>query len=179
MEENPIIPAIMPQSFEDIREHVERVAGQASTVQLDIMDGEFVPEATWPYGGGQRLEVGSWNQLQEQEVGLPFWEEIDYELDLMVQDADKRLDEWIALGPKRIIFHLEALDNVVELLEKAQGARSLVEIGLAIDSATPVGDLFPHLEMIDCVQLMGIARIGYQGEPFDESVLDQIGRAHV
>lgn len=187
MEENPIIPAIMPQSFDDIREYAGRVVGHVSTVQLDIMDGKFVPETTWPFkevagckrrpaphGAGLEVASSSWAQLQEQEAGLPFWEEVDYELDLMVQDADKKLDEWIALGPRRIIFHLEALEDVVGLLEKAQGVRSLVEIGLAIGSATPVRELFPHLEMIDCVQLMGIGRIGFQGEPFDETVLDRI-----
>jgi len=38
-----ITPAIMPQSYDDIVEHVERVIDEAvSTVQIDIVDGRFV-----------------------------------------------------------------------------------------------------------------------------------------
>ena len=46
-----IIPAIMPEDFTDLSNKVTRVAGEVKWVQLDIMDGDFVPEKTWPYRG--------------------------------------------------------------------------------------------------------------------------------
>lgn len=169
----------MPQTYHDIQDNVPRVFGSVDTIQLDLMDGVFVPQRTWPYRKvvHGKLQVESdkiWEQLQLQDRGLPSWEDVDYELDLMVQDADMYLDQWIALGPKRIIFHLESLKDVSKTIQDLQEIRTLIEIGLAIDNTTPVADLFPHLDMIDCVQLMGIARIGFQGEDFDERVLDRI-----
>ena len=178
---NPIIPAIMPQSYSKMEKLVDQVVGVVDVVQLDIMDGIFVPEKTWPFKEfkSKRPKMDfitdlSWQELQTDDLGLPHWDDVDYELDLMVQDADIYLDHWVALGPKRIIFHLESLDDVERLLNEVQGIRSLIEIGLAINNDTSIDELLPHLEMIDCVQFMGIAKVGYQRQEFDERVLDKI-----
>ena len=178
---NPLIPAIMPQSYRDMEKHVDHIVGLVDMVQLDLMDGVFVPDKTWPFKEfkSKRPKMDfitdlPWQELQTDDLGLPHWQEVDYELDLMIQDADVYLDHWIALGPKRIIFHLESLQDVEKLLNEVQGIRSLIEIGLAISNDTSVDALLPHLEMIDCVQVMGIARIGFQGEPLDERVFEKI-----
>jgi len=178
---NPIIPAIMPQSYSKMEKLVIQVADVVDMIQLDLMDGIFVPEKTWPFKEfkSKRPKMDfitdiSWQELQTDDLGLPLWDQVDYELDLMVQDADVYLDHWIALGPKRIIFHLESLDDVERLMNEVQGIRSLIEIGLSISNDTPIDELLPHLEMIDCVQFMGIAKIGYQGQDFDERVFDKI-----
>ena len=178
---NPIIPAIMPQSYSKMEKLVDQVVGVVDVVQLDIMDGIFVPEKTWPFKEfkSKRPKMDfitdlSWQELQTDDLGLPHWDDVDYELDLMVQDADIYLDHWVALGPKRIIFHLESLDDVERLLNEVQGIRSLIEIGLAINNDTPIDVLLPHLEMIDCVHFMGIAKVGYQRQEFDERILDKI-----
>ncbi|MCB9809038.1 hypothetical protein H6776_01430 [Candidatus Nomurabacteria bacterium] len=179
--ENTIIPAIMPQSFRDIEKHVEIVLDVAGCVQLDIMDGVFVPEKTWPFKEfkSKRSDMNqitdyAWRDLQNEDIGWPYWQDMDYELDLMVQDADLYLDQWIALGPKRIIFHIESLNNIEKLLNEVQGIRSFIEIGLSLNNDTDFQEILPHLEMIDCVQVMGIARIGYQGEGLDERVFEHI-----
>lgn len=178
---NPIIPAIMPQSYSKMEKLVEQVSDVVDVIQLDLMDGSFVPEKTWPFkefkSKKSKMDYITdipWQELQTDDLGLPHWDEVDYELDLMIQDADLYLDHWIALGPKRIIFHLESLSDVEKLMNEVQGIRSLIEIGLCINNNTPIDELLPHLEMIDCVQFMGIARIGFQGEDFDERVFDKI-----
>ena len=73
-----------------------------------------------------------------------------------------------------IIFHLETLTDPYDLIQKLQGLRDTIEFGLAISNDTPTELLYPHLDMIDCVQFMGIAEIGLQGQDFDERVLDKI-----
>ena len=50
----------------------------------------------------------------------------------------------------------------------------MIELGLAINTTTSIDVLAPYCHRIDFVQCMGIARIGFQGEPFDERVLDQV-----
>lgn len=174
-----IIPAIMPKNYKDLEDHVERVLNdRVGIVQLDIMDGGFVPERTWPFRQGfddeGNFSDAVWNDVQEGDRGLPHWNILDYELDLMVRHPEKMLEAWLALGPARIIFHLESLADPVRVLQEMQGLRDTVEVGLSLDNDTPVGDLYPHLEVIDCVQFMGIAQIGYQGQAFDERVIDRI-----
>jgi ribulose-phosphate 3-epimerase len=53
-----------------------------------------------------------------------------------------------------------------------------VELGIALGLNTPITDITGYLEDIDFVQFMGIAQIGYQGEAFDERVLDRIREFH-
>ena len=65
----------MPSDFADLSSKVARVAPFVSSVQLDIMDGDFVPEKTWPYRG----EIMDFKKLQREELGLPEWEKINYE----------------------------------------------------------------------------------------------------
>ena len=43
-----IIPAIMSQNFEDLKEKYARVRGLVSAIQIDIMDGQFTPQVGWP-----------------------------------------------------------------------------------------------------------------------------------
>ena len=50
----------------------------------------------------------------------------------------------------------------------------LIELGLAINTTTPLSAIEQYLDRIDFVQCMGIEHIGQQGEPFDPRVLEQI-----
>ena len=45
---------------------------------------------------------------------MPFWQDVDYELDLMVSDAVQNFDLYSKLSPKRIIFHIEAVGDLEE-----------------------------------------------------------------
>ena len=53
-----IIPAIMPKTIEDIYEKVGLVT-EALSFQLDIMDGKFVPEKTFPFFGEKISRFGA------------------------------------------------------------------------------------------------------------------------
>ena len=49
-----------------------------------------------------------------------------------------------------------------------------VELGVAINIETPEKNIAPFIKNIDVIQCMGIAKIGYQGNPFDDRVLAKI-----
>ena len=175
-----IIPAIMPQDVSDLRNKLALIRGQVNAVQLDLMDGVFVRGKTWPYNGKQEE---FFNQIMHEEEGLPFWDEFDFELDLMVKDASGQLDTFMLLGAKRLVFHIEAEDTTENKFQEfLEGIdlyiRDNVEIGVAINNDTPLENIFPLIHCIDFVQCMGIARIGIQGEPFDERVLERIKILH-
>src|SRR3972149_10757878 len=175
-----IIPAVMPKNYEDLKNKVALVRGRVNTVQIDLMDGRFVRGQTWPYEGAGINDSSDPHLLRimgEQE-GMPFWEDIDYELDLMVSDAVTNFDLYLKLGPKRLIFHIEAVEDETEFKEFLEGidlyVRDNTQIGVAINTTTPIEKIFPLIPHIDFVQCMGIETIGRQGEPFDERVLDHI-----
>jgi len=169
-----VIPAVLAKDYNDLRQKIANVVNIAHVVQIDICDGKFVESKSWPMDKNDAESVAL--ILDEQE-GLPYWENLDFEFDLMVKDSIKQFDFFVRLGAKRIIFHLEAEDEK-ELKDFINAidpyTRENLEIGIAINTTTPIDKLDTYINSIDFVQCMGIAHIGFQGEGFDERVLAQI-----
>ena len=155
-----IIPAIMPQNFEDIETQAGLVLHQVKTVQLDLMDG------------ADRDLIA----LKKEDQSLPFWEEINYELDLMVERPEMQLDDWLHVGASRIIFHYASVHDWEPIKNIDQVTRNFIEIGCALTIHDSLEDVYILLDekIIDFVQVMGIAHIGYQGEPFAEESLAMV-----
>jgi len=172
-----IIPAIMPKTLRDLEEHVTKVAEIVDTVQIDVMDGGFVREKTWPY----IKHDDYFDAIMRGEEGLPFWKTINYEIDLMVNNPIEAADRWMQAGAHRLLFHVESLNSfkqkkdIAEDIQKILALKSdFTEIGLAIGIDTPIEIIEPFLSEISCIQCMGIKRIGYQHELLDESVFEKI-----
>lgn len=119
-----IIPAIMPKSFSDLEDKISQILGVVEVVQIDLMDGKFVPSSDWPYSSNDSVPES-----------LPNINEIDFEIDLMIENPVDVASAWASAGAKRIIPHLKSLKNPVEdlLNLKYDG----VELGLAINTTTP------------------------------------------
>lgn len=173
-----IIPAILPQSFTELREKMAEVEGLVTNVQIDVCDGIFVPAKTWPYQNGG--DDPDFDSLMSEAESFPFWQEIDFEADLMVANPELVWRKWLEAGAKRLIFHIESTKNIHALLKTVNseipGHDSFlhVEIGIAINISTPNEKLNDVMNDVDFVQFMGINRIGFQGEAFDEQVLEKI-----
>ncbi|OGI82906.1 hypothetical protein A3I95_03180 [Candidatus Nomurabacteria bacterium RIFCSPLOWO2_02_FULL_44_12] len=182
-----ILPAILPKNYEDLKNKVALVRGIAPVVQVDLCDGIFVPSLTWPFLSKPSQVEGEFLEndfdehfkkiLREQE-GMPFWEDIDFELDLMVVGAVENFDIYTKLGPRRIIFHLEAVGDLENFKNFLEGIdmyiRDAIEIGVALKPGTPLEKLFPLIPFIDFVQCMGNDKIGYQGITLDDKVYGKI-----
>ena len=176
---NDIIPAILPKSFEDLKNHLEAIRGMVKFVQIDLCDGIFVKARTWPFNDADAQSIAD---ILEEREGMPYWQEFDFELDLMVSDAVTNFENYMRLGPKRIVFHVEAFQNITELSDFIEGidisVREYTEIGIAVNIQTNIETIFPLVNFVDFVQCMGIETIGKQGEEFDENVLTQIKALH-
>ncbi|MES2436666.1 MAG: hypothetical protein V4519_01530 [Patescibacteria group bacterium] len=178
-----VIPAIMPHHVRDMFERLGFVVQHVDMIQLDIMDGKFVKSRSWPYYASDR---GSFEKLLTESDGLPYWEKVNYEIDLMVKDPETVIDDWIVAGASRIIVHIEStekLDDIINLFRErfayAPDSRERdVELVLSLGLDTPIDTILPYLEDIDGIQFMGIATIGLQGEPLDERVIDRIRDFH-
>ena len=164
-----ILPALMPDSFEHLGALAATVSAFAPSAQIDIMDGEFVPSVSWPYSEHAQLaEVG--------RVRLPRWEHIAYEVHLMVADPRDAGTLFARAGARRILGHIETLGHVNDALETFRQWRDAGahEVGASLLLDTPVSELHGLMDAIEVVQVMSIARVGYQGNPFDERAIDRI-----
>jgi len=162
-----IIPAIMPKDYDHLDEMMSLFVGVVPMVQLDIMDGKFVPERTWPYPKDIHFDA-----IVAEEEGMPRWEDIDFEVDLMVSDPELVVPKWVSAGASRIIVHIESVKDFEKIRDSVP--EGMIELGLAINTITPISAILPYIDRIDFVQCMGIEKIGFQGQPFDERVLENV-----
>jgi len=171
-----VLPAILPKNYEDLKNKIALVRGVVPVVQVDICDGVFVPSVTWPFVGEDFDH--HFTRILNEEEGMPFWEEMEFELDLMVSNAVENFDIYTKLGPKRIIFHLEAVGDLQEFKDFIEGidpyTRDSIEIGIATKPGTPLEQLESLAANIDFVQFMGNDKIGYQGVEFNPEVYEKI-----
>lgn len=169
-----VTPAVLANDFSELTEKLSKFVNVTNLVQIDICDGKFVPSISWPMA---RNDEESVQAILDEEEGMPYWEQLDFEFDLMVLNAHKQFNFFTRLGAKRIIFHIEAEteSSFKEFLESLDPYfKDNVEIGIAINTTTDINELDPFINCVDFVQCMGIEKIGFQGEPFDERVLKQI-----
>lgn len=156
---SPIVPAIIPQSQGTIEDFVATL-GAVPEVHVDVVDGVFVPFVSWPY-----TPVGDPSVLHVLLLSYTL------EVDLMVSDPLLAARAWLAAGADMLIFHVETIS--LEALE-AFASETAVTIGVCALNSTPYDVLRPYVELADYVQVMGIADIGAQGQPFDERALVRI-----
>lgn len=155
-----IIPAIIPTSRAHLEEALASLAPITHSVQIDIVDGVFVPSVSWPYSGGEVSEL------------VRLASDFEVEVDLMVAKPEEVVEQYLRAGAKRIVIHLESTDRLADIV--GLKARYDFRLGLSILNDTDISTLTSKLEHTDYIQLMGIAEIGSQGQPFDERVLEKI-----
>lgn len=136
----------------------EAESAGVDAIQIDVMDGRFVPNIT--FGPGI---VGA---LRSQ-VDLPL------DVHLMIVEPGRHLEAFADAGADRIIVHQEATPHLHRLL---QTIRELdVEAGVSINPATPVTVLEEVLDMADLIQVMTV-NPGWGGQAFLTGQLDKIRR---
>lgn len=145
-----IIPALiisdknLYNDFEELKDKFERLrpflAEFDNWVQVDITDDEFVTSKT---------------HISFEELTY-FTKSVNVEFHLMILRLKQSIDKWIELGPKRIIFHIEASEpeDIKNIIVKCKQAQ--IEVGLALNPETPSSNIIPWLEDIDSVMFMGV-----------------------
>lgn len=173
-----VIASVLPfRTYEELKNKISSLRGVVSTIQIDFCDGIFVPSQTWPFTSGG-FDDYNFQKIINEEEGLPSWQEFDFELDLMVANAVENFDTYMKLGAKRIIFHVEAIDNLEDFRNFLEGidlyVRDIVQIGIAFNPGTVLENIFPLISCVDFVQCMGNDKIGISGISLDEKVYDII-----
>ena len=162
-----IIPAILVNDYAELQSDIELIEGFVKTVQIDVCDGQFTPQPTWPY----RKHDENFERIVSEEEGMPGWEKVNFEIDLMANHPEDKIENWVQAGATRIVLHAEVKGDLEKAINDLTGR---VEVGLALSESTPVSVIEKYRDKIQFVQLMGIEQIGFQHQPFDEKVLGRI-----
>lgn len=163
-----IVPAIVPKDFSDIKSKVDQVSGFTDFVQVDVCDGKFTPDKSWPFIN----DNGEFQSLTKEREGLPRWEEIDYEVHLMTESPSDETADWVRTGAARILIPIESGSDAVMDIIKEWG--EAVELGLVANMETGIETLEAYFDKVMTIQLMSIDVIGHQGEPLDGKIFDRI-----
>lgn len=166
-----IVPALLPKSFGDLEEKLALMQGTAERVQIDAVDGVFAPNKTWPYTEGSRFE-----RILAEEEGMPFWEEFDFEFDAMVANPKIEIPKFLKAGATRVVVHGVG-NEIVDTLAMLQAERAgdfAVEVGVALLPSDDAATFAQYKSLVDFVQVMGIAQVGFQGSEFDARAINLI-----
>lgn len=169
-----IIPAIMPNDFEDLKSKVNLVRHKVDWVQVDVMDGKYTGSYSWPYG----VRWGHFKDIVNEDEGLPFWKDVDYELDLMVSDPFTEAPKWSKAGVGRMILHWKTISDgeYESLISELKDFG--IEVGVALLPNENYTEIEHILDKIDFVQFMGIQKVGFQNQEFVVEVLNNIKDFH-
>ena len=154
-----IAPSILSADFARLGEQAEAaVAGGATVLHVDIMDGHFVPNLT----------IGPPVVACLRKVcSVPF------DCHLMIERPDEFIPAFAASGANWISVHQEAcvhLDRTLHLIE-SQGCKP----GVVINPATPINTLDEILPLVHHVLVMSV-NPGFGGQSFIRSSLRKIER---
>lgn len=175
-----ILPGILESSFDEIQSAVESVASSVKKVHVDMCDGIFVQSKTWPYS---HIKTGRIEdnyhiiKLQSEDIGLPLWERIEYQFDLMIKDPWRTLPVWAQAGATSVVIHptsCESHEKVLESISVAQGLLMDVYISYTYDEwqtakekdMAALTDILTTSGVVG-LQCMTIKHIGIQGQDFD------------
>ncbi len=154
-----IVPSILSADFSRLGEQVrDAEAAGAARIQVDVMDGHFVPNITVG-----PLVIKS----IRPHTSLPI------EAHLMIERAELYIPQFAEAGADYIIVHVEAVTHLHRAIQQIRsvGARP----GVALNPSTPIGSLEEILEYLDMVLVMTV-NPGFGGQEFIESMLPKIER---
>lgn len=149
-----VVPAILANDLSGFKSLITSAESFADYVQIDIMDGIFVPSTSI-----SAAELATVKSTVRSEAHL------------MVKNPADWLEAAAMFGCEEILFHFEAVDDpaaVVKLLRETD-----FRAGLAVNPETRVADFLDIAGIVDSVMFMAV-NPGFYGAPFIPEVMDNI-----
>ena len=152
-----IEPSILSADYARLEEQArEAETAGVEGIQVDVMDGQFVPNITFGPGIVRALR----NVVN-----------VTLDVHLMIVEPERYLKEFADAGADRLFVHQEACTHLHRVL---QTIRELgIEAGVAINPGTPLSVLEEVLELAEIIQVMTV-NPGFGGQEFIQSQLSKI-----
>lgn len=152
----PSILSADPLAIGEQAEEVERCG--VEMIQVDVMDGHFVPNITF----GPRLVRALHKRTK-----------LKLDVHLMMLEPDRLIKTFAESGADRLIIHQEASPDLYRILQTIKELK--LQAGVAINPATPVEAVEEVLQLVDVIQVMTV-NPGYGGQEFIQGQLGKIAR---
>lgn len=154
-----IVPSVLSADFACLKKSLLGLSRCAGWVQLDVMDGHFVPNLSFgPHIAGSLA------------AATP----LALDAHLMVERPGMFIKPFADAGVSLITVHEESRDDTAACLNKIR-ARGL-KAGLALRPRTPLSRALKHLGRLDLLLLMTVEP-GFGGQSFMRGVLPKISAA--
>ena len=154
-----IVPSILSADFTRLGEQVrEADAAGAQRIQIDVMDGHFVPNITM---GPMVVEA------VRRCTRLPL------EAHLMITNPERFIEDFAKAGADVIIVHQEVCPHLHRVIMQIRDAGKSPAV--ALNPSTPVFMLEDMLSFLDMVLIMTISP-GFGGQEFVPETLPKITR---
>lgn len=122
-------------------------------IHLDIMDGIFVPNKT--------DDISDIIKTLDKPI----------DVHLMVSDIISYINKYALLNPEFITFHVEAVDNPLEIINYIKSKN--IKVGISIKPNTSIDKIKDYLDLVDLVLVMSVEP-GYGGQKYLDSVTYKI-----
>lgn len=128
-----IAPCILSETPDDYKARIEQLHPFAERVHIDISDGEFAPSFT----------------INEAQVWWP--QEWTVDIHAMVKRPSEHLETLLSLKPHMLIFHAEADEDIVPILQHVK--KFEIKAGLALLRSTVPRSIQAAIEIADHVMI--------------------------
>lgn len=149
-----VVPAILTDDPSSLDKMLRQAENFTDYVQIDIMDGHFVPSKsiTWEHIAGLSINL-------------------KWEAHLMVAHPEEYLEGFKHAGASRIVFHHEATTSPQKVISLVRNLE--LEVGLAINPETAVPAVAPFINEVDSILLLTVTP-GFYGSKFIPEVMDKV-----
>ena len=154
-----IAPSILAADYSHLGEQArEAEAAGAETIQIDVMDGQFVRNITFGPGIVRALR-------KVVKVTL--------DIHLMIVDPNLFIQDFIEAGADRIFIHQESCTHLHRILQDIHSQK--IQAGVTINPGTSLSALEEVFDFTDIVQIMTV-NPGLGGQKFIHEQLNKISR---
>ena len=147
-----IIPAIIAKNQDELEEKIKKVADFVDIIQLDFMDGKFVPNNSIDFDF----------KLPEQKC--------KFESHLMINNPEK----WIENNASKVdtvLVHYESINDPMAIIHQVKDKNK--KVGFVLNPETPISKIENYLDHLDQVLIMTV-NPGFYGSPFLPDMIEKI-----
>jgi ribulose-phosphate 3-epimerase len=155
-----ISPSVLSFDFANIQRDVEMINNStADWFHVDVMDGVFVPNISFGFPVIAAIKKHATKPL---------------DVHLMIEDADKYIEEFKNAGADILTVHFEACRHLHRTIQAIKAAG--MKAGVALNPHTPVDLLSDVIEDLDLVLIMSV-NPGFGGQKFINNAVLKVEQA--
>lgn len=147
-----IIPAVIAKTQKELDERISKVMNFVDLIQLDVMDGIFVPNKSIDFDF----------KLQKTKC--------HFEAHLMIKSPER----WIEKNYMKvdtILAHFESCNNPLKIINLVKSKKK--RVGFVLNPETSAKQIENYLDELDQVLIMTV-NPGFYGSPFLPKMIDKI-----